>query len=224
VRRTICWLREPFCGISHFIGVVLAIAGLGLLMVEAQGRPWHMVGFGIYGTTLVIMYLASTLYHSLPVPMRYQNWLMRFDHIAIYLLIAGTYTPVCLIKLRGVWGWSLLSTVWGLAVIGILAIIIWGTRLEWLRVILCVCMGWLSLVAIQPLCRVFPAEALWWLFGGGVIYSIGTIIFAIGSVRPDLWNKKVPKIPSHDLWHLFVLAGSACHFILMLRYVAPSAS
>jgi len=220
--RMIQWLREPFCGISHFVGVVLSIAGFGLLMVEAEGRPWHVTGFAIYGATLVIMYLASTLYHSLPVPIRYQNWLMRLDHIAIYLLIAGTYTPVCLIKLRGVWGWSLLSTVWAIAAIGILAILIWGSKLEVLRVILCVCMGWLSLVAIQPLSQAFPPEALYWLFGGGIIYSIGTVIFAIGSVRPDLWQRKVPRIGSHDLWHLFVLAGSACHFIVMLRYVAPA--
>ncbi|MDQ3814918.1 MAG: hemolysin III family protein [Armatimonadota bacterium] len=211
------WIKEPFCGFSHFVGICLSVIGLIVLLQQAQGRPWHLAGFAIYGMSLILMYTASTLYHSLHVSAKTEYRLMYFDHIAIYLLIAGTYTPVCLVSLRGAWGWTMLGAVYSMAAVGIVALLLFRLKVEIFRVILCVCMGWMALIAIGPLTKAFPPAALAWLFGGGIVYSIGTIIFAMD--RPHLWPG---KFSAHDLWHIFVLLGSACHFILMLRFVAPA--
>ncbi len=211
------WIKEPFCGYSHAMGAFLAIGALVTLLVLAQGRAWHVVSFAIYGASLIALYTASALYHSLHVAPRHAERLQRFDHSAIFLLIAGTYTPVCLVTLRGAWGWSLLSVEYGLAVIGIATCLFWKRNPDWLRVTLYVCMGWLAIIAMGPLSQALPPAALAWLVGGGVVYSVGTVIFATD--WPHLWPG---KFTAHDLWHVFVLGGSACHFILMLRFVAPA--
>jgi hemolysin III len=198
-------------------GVVLSLAGLISLVAPSVGKPWHATGFAIYGTSLVVLYLASTLYHSLPAdtPRRMEK-LLVFDQVAIYLLIAGTYTPLCLVPLRGPWGWSLLSVIWGIALVGIVVRLAWRTAPEWIAVTLYLVMGWLSVVALKPLASVLPAGALGWLFAGGVVYTVGAAVFA--SQRPRLWPG---TFSSHELWHLFVLGGSACHFVVMLCFVAP---
>ena len=208
-------MKEPFCGLSHGVGVILAVVALVILLVLAKGRPWHTVGFAIYGATLIVLYTASTLYHSLKVPPPAEARLMRLDQSAIFLLIAGSYTPLCLVTLRGVWGWSLLSAVWGLAIVGITSTLLWHRAPAAGRVILYVLMGWMVMLAFEPLRAVWPPEAFGWLIAGGVIYSIGTVIFAID--KPHLWPG---KFSAHDLWHLFVLGGSACHFVVMARFVA----
>jgi hemolysin III len=162
-----------------------------------------------------LLYTASTLYHSLHVSGEKSFALMRFDHCAIFILIAGTYTPVCMVTLRGAWGYTMLAVIWGLALFGTLGVYIWKLKFEVPRVILCVIMGWMALVAMGPLRQAWPPAALWWLVSGGVVYSVGTIIFAAD--KPHL----VPgKFSAHDLWHLFVLGGSFCHFMLMLLFVA----
>ena len=212
------WLRrikEPFCGVSHGIGILLSVAALIWLLVLAQGRFWHTLGFAIYGASLIALYTASTLYHSIDVSPRVTEKLMRFDFCAIYLLIAGSYTPVCLISLRGVWGWSLFGAVWTLAIIGIAAILLWKGAPDWLRILLYVVMGWMVLLAFVPLQAAITPAGVQWLVAGGVIYSIGTVIFAID--KPHLWPG---KFSAHDLWHLFVLGGSVCHFVVMARFVA----
>ncbi|HVF09910.1 MAG TPA: hemolysin III family protein [Abditibacteriaceae bacterium] len=209
------WIKEPFCGLSHFIGIILSAAALAFLLILAQGRPWHLASFIIYGASLLVLYTASTLYHSLPVTPRWVERLMHLDHIAIYLLIAGTYTPVCLLALRGPWGWALLTAEYCMAALGVAAIILWKNSLPWLRILLYVCMGWLAVIAIVPLRAALPPEALTWLFAGGILYSIGTVIFAVD--RPHLWPG---KFSAHDLWHIFVLGGSACHFVLIAGFVA----
>ena len=218
MKRSQWWIKEPFCGLSHFIGIGLSIGALVVLLILARGRPWHVVSFAIYGGSLVILYTASTLYHSLPVTERHVYWLMRFDHCAIFLLIAGSYTPVYLISLRGAWGWSLLGIEYGMAALGVASSIFWKNSPEWLRVTLCICMGWLALIAIAPLRAALPPAALAWLIGGGIVYSIGTVIFAID--RPHLWPG---KFTAHDLWHIFVLGGTICHFIVVLRFIALAA-
>lgn len=207
--------KEPFCGLSHMAGIILSVVGLIILLIAARGRVLHLTAFSIYGATLILLYTASTLYHSLHVSQEKEFALMRFDHCAIFALIAGTYTPVCLVTLQGARGYTMLAIVWGLALFGTLGVYIWKLKFEVPRVILCVIMGWMSLVVLGPLRAVWPPAALWWLIGGGVVYSIGTIIFAAD--KPHL----VPgKFSAHDLWHLFVLGGSFCHFMLIFLFIA----
>jgi hemolysin III len=209
-------LREPFSGLSHLAGAVLGIVALGVLVSLARGKPWHFSAFTIYGATLILLYLASALYHSLPVSERHVAWLRILDHVGIYLLIAGTYTPICLVALRGAWGWSLLGVVWGLALLGSLCAILWRTSQSWLGMGLYVLMGWLAIIAPRPLLESLTTAGFAWLLAGGIIYTLGAVLLAID--RPRLW----PGVfGTHDLWHLFVLAGSACHFMVMLRFVVP---
>ena len=215
MKKSWCRIKEPFCGVSHWIGMGLSVVALVVLLVVARGRPWHTVSFAIYGASLIALYTASSLYHSLHVGPRTLEWLQRLDHSAIYLLIAGTYTPVCLVSLRGAWGWSLLATIYTLALAGILISLFWHRCPHWVRVTLCIGMGWMALVALEPLRRVFPASAIAWLVAGGLVYSVGTIFYALDTRR--LWPK---TLTGHDIWHLFVLGGSLCHFMVIFLFVA----
>ncbi len=228
---------EKFNAVSHLIGALLALTGAILLVVlSAQdGDPWKVVSVSIYGTTLVLLYSFSTLYHSLRG--RAKSILRKLDHHGIYLLIAGSYTPFCLVTLRGPWGWSLLGVVWGLAVVGILQESIpprksrfaafspqgakqhlgWpGVLLDRLRgearilsVAIYVVMGWVVLVAIVPLLEELGLAGFAWLAAGGLLYTIGIIFYALDTRLRH----------AHGIWHLFVIAGSAAHFIAILYYV-----
>ncbi|WP_028537013.1 PAQR family membrane homeostasis protein TrhA [Paludibacterium yongneupense] len=204
------YLGERFNGISHLIGTVLAIAGLAVLVTIAglQHDPWKVVSFSLYGTTLVILYLVSTLYHS--VKGRAKAILQKCDHSAIYLLIAGSYTPFALVTLRGAWGWTLFGLSWGLALFGIVQELTLGRRTRILSMILYVLMGWLVLVAIVPLVRALSAGGLFWLALGGVLYSVGIYWF--------INDEKIRH--GHGIWHMFVLGGSLCQFVSVLLYVA----
>ena len=201
---------ERFNGISHLIGTLFAITALAVLVTRAgiEGDPWKIVSFSLYGTTLVILYLVSTLYHS--VKGRAKAILQKCDHSAIYLLIAGSYTPFALVTLRGAWGWTLFGVSWGLAVFGIVQELTIGRRNRTLSMILYVLMGWLVLVAIRPLIHQLATGGLVWLALGGLFYSIGIYWF--------INDEKIRH--GHGIWHLFVLAGSVCQFICMLCYVA----
>lgn len=211
-----CGLREPFNGISHMAGVLLSLAGLLFLLAVSLGKPWHLVSFAIYGLSMVSLYTASTLYHSLPVGPRQVQKLLMWDQVAIYLLIAGTYTPLCLVPLRGPWGWSLLGVVWAIAATGIAMRVAWKKQPHWLPVVLYLVMGWLSVIVLRPLGSALPSAAMAWLFAGGMTYTVGAAVFALE--RPRLW----PGVfSSHELWHVFVLGGSACHFVLMSCFVVP---
>lgn len=210
-------IREPFNGLSHLGGALLSIAGLAALLVFSHGKPWHTTAFAIYGATLILLYTASALYHSLPVQPHHIRKLLVFDQVAIYLLIAGTYTPLCLVSLRGPWGWSLLGVIWTIAVVGITLRIAWQSAPAWLPVVLYLVMGWLSLVASKPLGAALAGPGIGWLFAGGVVYTVGAVIFA--SQRPRLWPG---KFGSHELWHVMVLGGSACHYVLMFCFVLPT--
>jgi hemolysin III len=214
MKRIALSIKEPFCGLSHFFGAGLSFIALVCVLILSRGRVWHTISFTLYGMSLIFLYLASAFYHSLPTPKNYVGWLQRLDHSAIFVLIAGSYAPICLVSLRGPWGWSLLAVVYGLGVIGVGSSLFWEHPPKLLRIVLCISMGRLALVAIGPLQQAFPAAALLWLIAGGVIYSIGTVIYATN--RPHLWPG---KFSAHDLWHLFVLAGSACHFVFMFRYI-----
>lgn len=209
-------LKEPFCSLSHALGVLLSVVALVVLLVQSSGKPLHMLAFAVYGITLITLYLASTLYHSLHAKPSTVQKLARFDYCAIYLLIAGSYTPVCLVALSGPWGWGLLSAVWGFVLAGIAGCLFWRNNPDWLRMTLYLLMGWMVIVAFAPLRSALPTPALQWLLAGGIAYSVGAVVLAID--RPHLWPG---KFSAHDLWHLFVLAGSVCHFVLMSGFIAP---
>ncbi len=201
---------ERFNSLSHLLGTVLAAAGLALLVVLAarQGDAWKIVSFSLYGTTLFLLYLVSTLYHSLRG--RAKSLFQRLDHLAIYLLIAGTYTPFMLVTLRGVWGWSLFGVVWGLALAGMALEYRPRKGARLLSVVIYLLMGWLALVALGPLLEALPFMGLVWLFGGGLFYTLG-VLFYIFDTRLH---------HGHGIWHLFVLAGSISHYFAILFYVA----
>jgi hemolysin III len=197
--------------VSHGIGTGLSIAGLTVLVVLAvlYGNVYQTVGFSIYGTSLVILYLASTLYHSFQQP-RVKYIFRLIDHAAIYLLIAGTYTPFLLIAIRGVWGWTLLIIIWGLALLGISFKTLFTHRFEKISVLTYILMGWLSLVLINELVANLPVSGLIWLAVGGVVYTVGVLFYAL---------HRIPY--THAIWHVFVLGGSICHYVAILLYLAP---
>jgi hemolysin III len=196
------------------LGVVLSIAGLVALVVQSHGHSLRVIGFSIYGVSLILLYSASALYHGLELSPRGEDLLRRFDHIAIFLLIAGSYTPVCLVTLHGGWGWSLCALVWSVAFGGTLLKLFFEHLPPWLMAAIYVGMGCLAFIAIGPLAHVLPAGGLVWLFGGGVAYIVGAVIYAIE--RPDPF----PQVfGHHEIFHIFVLAGSALHFVFMSQYV-----
>ena len=200
---------EKFNAVTHFIGAVLALAGAVFLAVIAAigGDPWKVVGIAVYGTTLVSLYSFSGLYHSLRG--RPKNVLRKLDHQSIYLLIAGSYTPFCLVTLRGPWGWSLLGIVWGLAVLGGLQEFRPRNGPRILSVGIYVAMGWVAIAAWVPLLQALGPAGFAWLAAGGLFYTIGIVFFALDTRLAH----------AHGVWHLFVLAGSACHYVAILRYV-----
>jgi hemolysin III len=209
-------LREPVSGLLHLAALGFAIPATILLICRAAGKPWHVCAFAIYGASLICLFGASALYHLLPVSAANQERLRRLDHSGIHLLIAGTYTPICLVALRGGWGWSLLGVIWTLAVVGVVleTCLQKGARLVGL--LLYVLMGWLALLAVGPLIRTLSVTGFEWLLAGGAVYTVGALIYA--RERPRLWPG---RFGAHDLWHLFVIAGSVCHFIVMRDFVLP---
>lgn len=201
-------------GVTHGLGLLLSIVGLYALvaLTSAYGNAWHVVGCTVYGASLVLLYGVSTLYHGLQNA-TWKRVLRRVDHIAIFLLIAGTYTPFTLVNLRGPFGWTLFGLVWGLAVLGIVFKLVWGHRLEWLSLALYLTMGWICVIAAKPIIEAIPTNGLLWLLAGGLCYTAGTIFYAL--------NHSVRYF--HAVWHIFVLAGSALHFGAVFYYVVPLA-
>lgn len=200
---------ERFNSISHLVGAVLAAAGGALLVTLAlrSGDPWKIVSFSIYTFTLLLLYLASTLYHSARGPAK--AVLRRLDHCAIYLLIAGSYTPFTLVTLRGPWGWSLFGAVWALALVGIVQEICMVSGARTLSLWIYVLMGWLALAGIKPLIAALSWHGFLWLAAGGLFYTGGMVFYAT--------DHKLRH--GHGVWHLCVLAGSACHYGALLLYV-----
>jgi hemolysin III len=209
-------LRNPVSGLSHFIGFLLSIVALVVLVTYAstEGTPWHIVTFAIFGTSLILLYGASSLYHLLPLSPHGITIMRRIDHIMIFVLIAGTYTPVCLVPLRGALGWSLFGIIWGCAVAGIFLALFWINAPRWFSILIYLIMGWIVVVAFYPLMQAIPFGGIVWFALGGLCYSIGAIIYALKRPNP------IPDIFGfHEIWHLLVMAGSFCHFWAMLHYV-----
>ena len=200
---------ERFNAWTHFIGAVLACAGAVWLLViaAASGDAWKVVSIAIYGATLIVLYGTSTVYHS--VRGRAKKVLRKLDHLSIYLLIAGTYTPFCLITLRGPWGWSLFGIVWGLAVLGMAQEIKPRSEARVLSVVIYAVMGWIVLVAIHPLLDRLGTAGVVWLAAGGAAYTLGIVFYAFDK-RFRHW---------HGIWHLFVIAGSVLHFVAIFFHV-----
>ena len=209
-------IREPVNAGTHLLGLLLAAAGTVALLRLAHGSS-QVVAFGVYGASLILLYGASTLYHSLLLPEPRLRTLRTLDHIAIYFLIAGTYTPVALVTLRGPWGWALLAAAWTVAAAGIPFKIWFLDAPVWLSTAIYLGMGYMALLALAPLAAVVSISGLAWLVGGGMAYTAGAVIFA--RQRPDPF----PGIfGHHEIWHLLVLVGSACHFAFMMFHVAPA--
>ena len=200
--------------LTHGLGALLSVAGLVLLVGSAarHGDAWHVVSSAIFGTTLVLLYTASTLYHSSRGERRRQV-LQKFDHAAIFLLIAGAYTPFVLVPLRGPWGWSLFGVVWGLAIIGVALKFWFAGRFRVVSTLIYLAMGWLVMVAIKPLLAALPVGGVKLLVVGGLCYTGGAAFY--------LW-KRLPY--HHAIWHLFVLGGSACHWAAVFCYIVPVAN
>ena len=201
---------ERFNSITHLIGTVLAVAGTGaLIVVGAQrGGVARITALAVYGFMLIFLYLSSTLYHSLRG--KAKQVFHVFDHCAIYLLIAGTYTPFTLITLHGVWRWSIFGTVWTLALAGVLKDVLLPGRYRAASVVLYVLMGWLIVAAVTPMRAALPSPGLIWLAVGGIVYTVGIVFYAMG--------KRVAY--THGMWHLFAMGGSICHYVVVVKYVA----
>ena len=200
---------ERFNSISHLIGATLAFAALVVLVVFAslQGDLWKIVSFSIYGATLFLLYTLSTLYHSLRG--RAKLIFQKLDHAAIYLLIAGSYTPFTLVTLRGPWGWSIFGVIWGLAIVGMILDSLHRNGPRVYQMIIYLLMGWLILIALYPLIENLPRGGVVWLVIGGLCYTGGMVFYAL--------DEKLNH--AHGIWHLFVLAGSVSHFLAVLLYV-----
>ena len=198
--------------LTHALGLVLSLVGVpGLVfMAVRHGDAWHVVTCCIYGMTLVVLYLASTLYHAARAP-RWKETFRIIDHACIYLLIAGTYTPFTLVTLRGGWGWTLFGLVWGFALVGIAFKVLWTGRFEFVSTTVYILLGWVALVATRPILEAFPTGCLLWLLAGGVAYTSGVVFYALDR-KPYM----------HAAWHLFVIAGSACHYGAVMYYVLPT--
>ncbi len=199
---------------THGVGLLLALMAVPVLIVLAatHGTAWHIIGISIYGASLITLYAASTLYHSVHHPPA-KRILRIIDHSAIYLLIAGTYTPFTLVSLHGTWGWRLLGLVWTMALFGIAWKLVHVECHVVASTILYIAMGWLVVIAARPLLRAVPLGGIAWLLAGGLAYTLGVAFFGLPRLRFN-----------HAVWHLFVLVGSACHYIAVLRYVLPHGS
>lgn len=200
---------ERLNSITHLMGAALALAGLVILITQAadQGHLMKIISFSVYGTSLFLLYLLSTLYHSFRG--RAKEIFQKFDHAAIYLLIAGTYTPFLLVTLKGPWGWSLFGIIWGLAVLGIILDATLKPRREYLSVTLYIVMGWLCLVAIKPLVKALTHEGFLWLLAGGIFYTAGVVFYVLDHRKSYF----------HAIWHIFVLAGSISHYFAIWLHV-----
>jgi hemolysin III len=215
--RFIAHLRDPVSGLTHFIGALLAVAGLVALVVKASNpvRPWHLTTYAVFGAGMILLYTASTLYHWLPLSSKGTARLRKLDHMMIFVLIAASYTPFCLVPLRGAWGWSLFGTVWAVALMGIVFKAFWIHAPRWLSAAMYVCMGWIVIVGIVPLVRSLQPGALFWLVTGGVLYTTGGLIYALK--RPD----PVPDIFGfHEIFHIFVMLGTMAHFWTVYKYLS----
>ena len=212
-------IREPGSAITHFVALVLAVLASVPLLLKAglgSGRLC-LLAMGIFMTSMILLYAASSTYHAVVVPDKILKIFRKLDHMMIFVLIAGSYTPVCLIVLGGRQGYTLLALVWGIAIAGMAVKAVWITCPKWFSSIIYIAMGWVCLGVFGTLWDTLPKAAFLWLLAGGIIYTVGGVVYAM---KLSLFNQKHRYFGSHEIFHLFVMAGSICHFIFMYRYVA----
>ena len=212
-------IREPGSAITHLIAMMLACAASTPLLVKSaiSGNFILFVAMTVFILSMILLYGASTLYHSVTVPDRILRIFRKIDHMMIFVLIAGTYTPVCLIVLGGKQGYTLLSVVWAIAIVGMIIKACWITCPKWFSSLIYIAMGWVCVFVFSGLLSTLPTAAFLWLLAGGIIYTVGGIIYAL---KLPIFNSRHVNFGSHEIFHLFVMAGSICHFIFMYCYVA----
>ena len=210
---------RPWSAITHGIGAVLGVLATVLLVVSAASHGadvWKLVSFAVYGLSMTALYTASTLYHCVNTSVAGRVALRKLDHASIYFLIAGSYTPVCLIALRGAWGWSLLGVIWALAIAGLVMSLTWINCPRVVTSTVYIAMGWLAIFAICPLWQVLGMRGVAWLLAGGVLYTVGGVLYALK------WpGRDNPRFGCHEVFHLFILLGSMAHFVMMYQVLLP---
>jgi len=210
------FFREPVNGLTHLAAAVLALVGLVVLLIVGWGSPTKIASLSIYGVSLVLLFSASATYHLVKARPQIILILRKLDHSAIYLLIAGTYTHICFNMLSGFWKWGMLGIVWGLALVGIGVKIFIIQAPRGLTAGIYVAMGWLAVLGVREMLAVLPAGLLWWMLAGGLIFTLGAVVYA--SKKPDFF----PGVFGfHEVWHIFVILGALAHYIAVLLYVAP---
>lgn len=207
--------REPVSGLIHLVSAVLALVGTVLLVIAGGGSTTRLLSLLVYGISLITLFTASTLYHLVRNPDADTSKLRKFDHAAIYLLIAGTYTPVCLNLLTGSLRWGFFALIWGIALVGVVVKLFVIKAPRWVTAGVYLVMGWMAILVVNPLALALPAAGLAWMLAGGLLYTVGAVIYI---------TKKLDLIPGvfgfHEVWHVFVTLGAACHFIMIYRFVA----
>lgn len=212
-------LKDPGSAITHFIGMMMAMFAATPLILRAMHAPdtVHVISLSIFIVSMILLYAASTTYHTFDLSERTNKILKKLDHCMIFVLIAGSYTPICLIVLHGRTGFMLLALVWSIAILGIIFKLCWVTCPKWVSSVLYIAMGWVCVLAFTQILNSLPAAAFNWLLAGGIIYTVGGIIYAL---KLPIFNAHHKYFGSHEIFHLFVMAGSICHFIMMFEYVA----
>lgn len=212
-------IKDPGSAITHFIGWLMAIFAATPLLIKAAGNPdkIHMISLSVFIISMILLYGASTIYHTLDISEKVNRRLRKMDHMMIFILIAGTYTPICLIAIPGRMGTLLLALVWGIALAGILVKAFWITCPKWFSSVLYIGMGWVCVLAFTQILNSLSPAAFGWLLAGGIIYTVGGVIYAL---KVPIFDRKHKNFGSHEIFHLFVMAGSICHFILMYSFVA----
>lgn len=212
-------IKDPGSAITHFIGMVAAICATAPLLIKAarESGYLHITAMTIFMVSMILLYAASTVYHSLDISPSINKLLKKLDHMMIFILIAGTYTPVCLIVLGDRTGWGLLGLVWGIAITGIIIKACWIFCPKWFSSVIYIAMGWICVLAFTKIVNALPHAAFGWLLAGGIIYTVGGIIYAL---KLPIFNSRHKYFGSHEIFHLFVMAGSLCHYIMMYRFVA----
>ena len=206
-------IREPGSAITHFIGCLMALIAASPLLIKAHGNTTYMLAMTIFATSMVLLYAASTIYHSIcHVSAKVLRNFQKLDHMMIFVLIAGSYTPICLIALKGHTGKLLCILVWSVALVGIIVKACWITCPKWFSSVIYIGMGWLCVLAFSQIFHALSKPAFGWLLAGGIIYTIGGIIYAL---KVSIFNAKHKNFGSHEIFHLFVMGGSACHFVTM---------
>lgn len=209
-------MKDPGSAITHLIGALMAVFAAFPLLMKAPKEPIYLLSMGIFLLSLVLLYSASTIYHTFNLSEKVNRRLKKFDHMMIYVLIAGTYTPVCIIVLGNNGGFILLALIWGMALAGIIMTGFWVHSPKWLNSVIYIAMGWTCVLAFTQLINTLSKPAFMWLLAGGVIYTVGGVIYAL---KLPIFNNRHKYFGSHEIFHLFCIGGSLCHFILMYVYV-----